>query len=75
MSSVFYNDLSLLELDKGRWVPITLHVKDSKDSHKRRRKGKETIEENCDVVEENEVVETLEKTKISQSEETEVNTF
>jgi len=62
--SVFHNDLYLLELDKGRWLPVTVHGKDSNEVRKRRRKAKETGElEECD--EETEIMETLESTTIS----------
>lgn len=64
LDSVFHNDLYLLEMENGRWVPITLHGKESKDKKKRRRAKNETDEtEECD--EETEVVETLEKTTLS----------
>lgn len=65
LSSIFHNDLYLLELEHGRWLPITLHGKDSKDIKRKRRKVKNTGEE---IADEEEVMEILQHTKISQPE-------
>lgn len=65
LDSVFHNDLYLLEMENGRWVPITLHGKESKDSKKKRRRAKNETGETEECDEETEVVETLEKTTLS----------
>ena len=65
LESIFHNDLYLLEMENGRWVPITLHSKESKDNKKRRRRVKNDDDETEDCDEETEVVETLEKTTLS----------
>lgn len=63
LTSVFHNDLYFLELENGRWGPITLHGKESKD-RRRRRKAKDGGEiGECD--DETDDLETLENTSIS----------
>lgn len=68
LNSLFHNDLYVLEMDKGRWLPVTLHGKSSRMMRKRRRKVKDDDmdlnEEDYDESEE--VAESLENTKLEE---------
>ncbi|XP_035216585.1 kelch domain-containing protein 4-like isoform X1 [Stegodyphus dumicola] len=79
MESVFHNDLFLLELEKGRWMPVKLHGKDARIIKKKRRKEKgndDDADDEEEVIDENAIANTLEKTTIAEesSAECEVKT-
>lgn len=70
LTSQFYNELFLLELEKGRFLPVTLQAKDVKMAKKRR--AEKSNEEN-----EEKMVDTMESVSISSEEveESDVKTF
>ncbi|XP_054719958.1 kelch domain-containing protein 4-like [Uloborus diversus] len=63
LESVFHNDLFLLEMDKPRWQPITLHSKEVKEVKKKRRKVRD--DEDDHESEDDDVTKTLERANIS----------
>ncbi|GFW78991.1 kelch domain-containing protein 4 [Trichonephila clavipes] len=63
LNSLFHNDLYVLEMEKGRWLPVTLHGKSSRTTRKKRRKVRDDdMEEDYDESEK--VAESLEKAKL-----------
>ncbi|GFS88950.1 kelch domain-containing protein 4 [Nephila pilipes] len=66
LNSMFHNDLYVLELEKGRWLPVTLHGKSSRITRKKRRKVKDDYMElnEEDYDESEEIAESLEHAKL-----------
>ncbi|GFQ90610.1 kelch domain-containing protein 4 [Trichonephila clavata] len=64
--SLFHNDLYVLEMEKGRWLPVTLHGKSSRTTRKKRRKVRDDDMEE-DYEESEKVAESLEKAKLDDS--------
>lgn len=74
--SIFHSDLYLLDMENGRWLPITLHGKESKDIKRRRRKAKDEQDDTGECNDETEVIETLENTSITdEASEAEITTY